>query len=168
MMLSTANLLSPSDGGPVVAPTQDMILGCYYLTLEREDTSALEAMHFADEQEALLAYEVGLIDTREGVDVAAQPLGAQARAPHPDRDQRPRLGRGTRRVHHRAGAHHGRPAHLQPDPAGPAALPERDHEPRRAARARQRLLPPARPRPRRRCSSTASRASASTTPPAAA
>ena len=36
MMLSTANLLSPSDGGPVVAPTQDMILGCYYLTLERE------------------------------------------------------------------------------------------------------------------------------------
>ena len=37
MMLSTANLLSPSDGGPVVAPTQDMILGCYYLTLERED-----------------------------------------------------------------------------------------------------------------------------------
>ncbi len=68
MMLSTANLLSPSDGGPVVAPTQDMILGCYYLTLEREDTSSLKAMHFADEQEALLAYEVGLIDTREGVE----------------------------------------------------------------------------------------------------
>jgi len=68
MMLSTANLLSPSDGGPVVAPTQDMILGCYYLTLEREDTTAAPAMHFADEQEALLAYEVGLIDTREGVE----------------------------------------------------------------------------------------------------
>ena len=68
MMLSTANLLSPSDGGPVVAPTQDMILGCYYLTLEREDTSATPAMHFADEQEALLAYEVGLIDTRESID----------------------------------------------------------------------------------------------------
>ena len=40
MMLSTANLLSPSDGGPVVAPTQDMVLGCYYLTLEREDRPA--------------------------------------------------------------------------------------------------------------------------------
>ena len=43
MMLSTANLLSPSDGGPVVAPTQDMILGCYYLTLEREDSRGNDA-----------------------------------------------------------------------------------------------------------------------------
>ncbi len=43
MMLSTANLLSPSDGGPVVAPTQDMILGCYYLTLEREDLGTVDA-----------------------------------------------------------------------------------------------------------------------------
>jgi DNA-directed RNA polymerase subunit beta' len=66
MMLSTANLLSPSDGGPVVAPTQDMILGCYYLTLERED--ATEAVRYADAAEALLAYEVGQIDTREGID----------------------------------------------------------------------------------------------------
>ena len=35
MMLSTANLLSPAAGEPVVAPTQDMFLGCYYLTIER-------------------------------------------------------------------------------------------------------------------------------------
>ena len=34
MMLSTANLLSPADGTPVVAPTQDMVLGCYYLTMD--------------------------------------------------------------------------------------------------------------------------------------
>ena len=38
MMLSTANLLSPADGTPVVAPTQDMVLGCYYLTMEKEAT----------------------------------------------------------------------------------------------------------------------------------
>jgi DNA-directed RNA polymerase subunit beta' len=71
MMLSTANLLSPSDGGPVVAPTQDMILGCYYLTLEREDmpTDTDQPLRrFADESEALLAYDVSLIDTRDGVD----------------------------------------------------------------------------------------------------
>ncbi len=68
MMLSTANLLSPSDGGPVVAPTQDMILGCYYLTLEREDLVATEPIRFSDEQDALLAYEVGRIDTRGDVD----------------------------------------------------------------------------------------------------
>ncbi len=68
MMLSTANLLSPSDGGPVVAPTQDMILGCYYLTLEREDAEGVSPLRYTDEQEALLAYEIGRIDTREGVD----------------------------------------------------------------------------------------------------
>ena len=34
MMLSTANLLSPADGSPVVAPTQDMVLGCFYLTMD--------------------------------------------------------------------------------------------------------------------------------------
>jgi DNA-directed RNA polymerase subunit beta' len=67
MMLSTANLLSPSDGGPVVAPNQDMILGCYYLTLEREDLGGVVA-RFADEAEALMAYEIGRIDTREGVE----------------------------------------------------------------------------------------------------
>ena len=37
MMLSTANLLSPADGSPVVAPTQDMVLGCYYLTMDGPD-----------------------------------------------------------------------------------------------------------------------------------
>ena len=68
MMLSTANLLSPSDGGPVVAPTQDMILGCYYLTLEREDKANDPVTAFADEQEALLAYEIGRIDTRTTID----------------------------------------------------------------------------------------------------
>jgi DNA-directed RNA polymerase subunit beta' len=68
MMLSTANLLSPSDGGPVVAPTQDMILGCYYLTLEREDFATVQAARFGDEQEAILAYELGRIDTRDGID----------------------------------------------------------------------------------------------------
>jgi DNA-directed RNA polymerase subunit beta' len=67
MMLSTANLLSPSDGGPVVAPTQDMILGCYYLTLEREDQPDAPVAKFADEAEALLAYEIGRIDTREDI-----------------------------------------------------------------------------------------------------
>ena len=70
MMLSTANLLSPSDGGPVVAPTQDMVLGCYYLTIEREDTQGKEPIaRFADETEALLAFDVSKIDTRSDVEV---------------------------------------------------------------------------------------------------
>jgi DNA-directed RNA polymerase subunit beta' len=65
MMLSTANLLSPAAGEPVVAPTQDMVLGCYYLTIEREQTQGKKAVaSFGDEAEALLAYDVGRIDTR--------------------------------------------------------------------------------------------------------
>ncbi len=57
MMLSTANLLSPADGTPVVAPTQDMVLGCYYLTMER-DTNPAFVRSFSDEDEALYAYEL--------------------------------------------------------------------------------------------------------------
>ena len=57
MMLSTANLLSPADGTPVVAPTQDMVLGCYYLTMER-DVARKSVWSFADEDEALFAYEL--------------------------------------------------------------------------------------------------------------
>jgi DNA-directed RNA polymerase subunit beta' len=64
MMLSTANLLSPSDGGPVVAPTQDMVLGCYYLTLEREDKQDAPIAHrFSGEEEAVLAHQLGRIDS---------------------------------------------------------------------------------------------------------
>ncbi|MDL2334586.1 MAG: DNA-directed RNA polymerase subunit beta' [Chloroflexota bacterium] len=68
MMLSTANLLSPSNGEPVVGPTQDMVLGCYYLTIEEEQTQGKAPLaQFSDEQELLLAYDVGKIDTRNDV-----------------------------------------------------------------------------------------------------
>ena len=42
-MLSTANLLSPADGSPVVAPTQDMVLGCYYLTYAEDSEEGNQA-----------------------------------------------------------------------------------------------------------------------------
>src|SRR5205085_329248 len=70
MMLSTANLWSPSDGGPVGAPTQDMVLGCYYLTIEREETQDKKPFaNFADETEAMLAYDFGRIDTNAESDI---------------------------------------------------------------------------------------------------
>jgi DNA-directed RNA polymerase subunit beta' len=68
MMLSTENLLSPSDGAPVVAPTQDMILGCYYLTMDSATPSEGAVPTFETDGEALLAYELGVIDTRDAVD----------------------------------------------------------------------------------------------------
>jgi DNA-directed RNA polymerase subunit beta' len=72
MMLSTANLLSPADGTPVVAPTQDMVLGCYYLTMEREATRGVVAVRaFADEDEAMYAHEL----TARGLSGASARLG---------------------------------------------------------------------------------------------
>ena len=59
MMLSTANLLSPADGSPVVAPTQDMVLGCYYLTMDAESTKKGRKIRvFANEEEAILGYRL--------------------------------------------------------------------------------------------------------------
>lgn len=56
LMLSANNLLKPSDGKPVVVPTQDMVLGVYYLTMEKSGDKG-EGMMFASEDEAILAYE---------------------------------------------------------------------------------------------------------------
>ncbi|MBE5860848.1 MAG: DNA-directed RNA polymerase subunit beta' [Butyrivibrio sp.] len=56
LMLAPNNLLKPSDGGPVNVPTQDMVLGIYYLTQEREGAKG-EGKFFKSIDEAILAYE---------------------------------------------------------------------------------------------------------------
>jgi len=58
LMLSVNNLLKPQDGKPVTVPTQDMILGSYYLTVEIDGEKG-EGMYFKDEDEALMAYQNG-------------------------------------------------------------------------------------------------------------
>ena len=58
MLLSTNNLLKPSDGAPVTVPSQDMVLGIYYLTMERE-TDKGSGRIFKDKNEAILAYDNG-------------------------------------------------------------------------------------------------------------
>ena len=66
LMLSANNLLRPQDGGPVTIPTQDMILGAYYLTFEREEGSG----HcFADRDEAMLAYDAGVVTLHSPIKV---------------------------------------------------------------------------------------------------
>ena len=60
MLLSPNNLLKPSDGGPVAVPSQDMVLGIYYLTQERTGAKG-EGKYFKDISEAILAYENGVI-----------------------------------------------------------------------------------------------------------
>ncbi|MDD2225254.1 MAG: DNA-directed RNA polymerase subunit beta', partial [Candidatus Shapirobacteria bacterium] len=72
LMLPSHNLLKPSDGNPVSVPTQEMAVGCYYITsvrsedLEKEQASSLEGLSiFADEAEVELAYESKKIGLRE-------------------------------------------------------------------------------------------------------
>jgi DNA-directed RNA polymerase subunit beta' len=56
LMLGANNILNPKDGKPIVTPTQDMILGNYYLTMEKENLP-YEGRVFKDSNEALMAYE---------------------------------------------------------------------------------------------------------------
>ncbi len=96
MMLSTANLLSPADGSPVVAPTQDMVLGCYYVTmasreLSDDDRRILEVglgakekladadrarldnvPRYADEDEAVLANQAGVVGLQDPIVATVQ------------------------------------------------------------------------------------------------
>lgn len=68
LMLSTQNILNPKDGKPVVTPTQDMVLGIYYLTLDREGAKG-EDRYFADADEAVMAYENKVIDLHAMINI---------------------------------------------------------------------------------------------------
>ncbi len=57
LMLAPHNIFSPSDGRPIVSPTQDIILGIYYLTKERTVPSGTRLMSFADANEVITAYQ---------------------------------------------------------------------------------------------------------------
>ncbi len=68
LMLSTQNLLKPAHGEPIVGPTKDMVMGCYYLTLE-EDGCRGEGKVFTDLDEVALAYELGKVDLHAKIKV---------------------------------------------------------------------------------------------------
>ena len=68
ILLSPNNLLKPSDGGPVAVPSQDMVLGIYYLTLEKPGDKG-EGKCFKDINEALLAYENKVITLQAPITV---------------------------------------------------------------------------------------------------
>ncbi len=68
LLLSPNNLLKPSDGGPVAVPSQDMVLGIYYLTQERPGSLG-EGKIFRNVNEAILAYENGAITLQTKITV---------------------------------------------------------------------------------------------------
>jgi DNA-directed RNA polymerase subunit beta' len=68
LMLAAKNLLKPSDGRPVTVPTQDMVLGSYYLTLDKPGEKG-EGKVFRDANEALMAYQDGVISIHAAIKV---------------------------------------------------------------------------------------------------
>ena len=71
LMLASHNLFSPANGGPIVAPVQDIVLGNYYLTMMYDKTED-EKPHdhvFANPEEAMLAFELGELDMHDPIRV---------------------------------------------------------------------------------------------------
>lgn len=69
-MLSSHNLLKPATGEPIVAPSQDIVWGTYYMTFEDKvyaDKKDNDLKHFYDSDEARLAYDNGFIDLHEPI-----------------------------------------------------------------------------------------------------
>ncbi len=80
LMLAAHNILNPKDGKPVVTPTQDMVLGSYYLTIERAGEPG-EGRIFATPDEALLAYQYDQVSLHTRIVVPARSLGKTSFTP---------------------------------------------------------------------------------------
>ncbi|MEL6865477.1 MAG: DNA-directed RNA polymerase subunit beta' [Bacteroidota bacterium] len=73
LMLSAHNMLNPQDGSPITLPSQDMVLGLYYLTKVRKSTEEQkikgQGMKFYSAEEVMIAYNEGLVDLHAGIQV---------------------------------------------------------------------------------------------------
>jgi len=68
LMLASNNILKPQDGRPVVSPTQDMVIGCYYLTMIKPGSKG-EGKVFHSEEEAVMAYQTGVVSLQARVKI---------------------------------------------------------------------------------------------------
>ena len=71
IMLSTHNMLRPSSGEPIVSPTLDIVLGCYYLTHFEDDTEHTNNKYLSSES-ARQAYDAGLIDLHDLISIKVE------------------------------------------------------------------------------------------------
>lgn len=71
LMLAAQNILNPKDGKPVVTPSQDMVLGNYYLTLERKGATG-EGATFSGPEEVLVAYQTGHVHLHTRIAIKAE------------------------------------------------------------------------------------------------
>src|SRR6202790_2198422 len=90
LMMSTNNILSPASGKPVIVPTQDMVLGLYYMTREKPLARG-EGKNFANVEEVRIAYDHEEIDLHAKITVRMSPLLATGIAPaDPEANGNPR------------------------------------------------------------------------------
>jgi DNA-directed RNA polymerase subunit beta' len=68
LMLASNNILKLSDGRPVMTPTQDMVIGCYYMTIIKKGAKG-EGKYFKDPEEAVMAYQTKEIDLQAEINV---------------------------------------------------------------------------------------------------
>jgi DNA-directed RNA polymerase subunit beta' len=71
IMLSSHNLLKPATGSPVISPSQDIVLGCYWLTIIKEGALG-ENKSYSSKEEALTAHEFGFLDLRAKIKVKTE------------------------------------------------------------------------------------------------
>ncbi len=88
LMLSSNNVLSPASGRPIVTPSQDMVIGIYYLSEHVEDAKGA-GRHFADFDEAVMAYEIGELSVHAPIKIR---LGDLTGDPELHADLKPTLG----------------------------------------------------------------------------
>ena len=123
LMMSSNNILSPAHGEPIIVPTQDVVLGLYYMTRESADAKGT-GMMFSDVAEVHRAFETGAVDLHARIRVRVEE-------------------RGRRRPGAAPGGDHGGPRPALGADAGRAAFRARQpgHQQALAVRAHQRLLP---------------------------
>ncbi len=69
LMMSTNNIFSPSNGAPIISPSQDVVMGCYYITMPLPPGRKGEGMIFSSLDEVQLAYSLGALDTHARIRV---------------------------------------------------------------------------------------------------
>ena len=81
LMLASHNILNPANGSPVTVPSQDMVLGLYYMTKERKSTPELivkgEGITFYSEEEVVIAFNEERVDLNAGIKVRAKNFNAE-------------------------------------------------------------------------------------------
>ena len=132
LMMATNNIFSPANGNPIISPTQDIVMGAYYLTVSRPNEKG-DGMIFATPNEVFLAHSQGKVGVH--AHDQAPPAGPQAAA------RRRREGVLARHDHQ----DDGRPRRLQRHPPRPDAVLQPDARPEAAPEHHRRLLPDPRP-----------------------